>query len=189
MSSYRMVDTNSPKGHKTTMSSIQGTLPSHQDLDLAIYIDNSNTGFKHFVIRNHFSMAMWHSSQQVTKLPIPSKEQHRAVPDWCFLTYKLFLWEHNTPAWLHNTSLSFLTFSPNNHPFPRGSARKSLYASACHGHRAKQTSEQKGRSIYKITPDPWKFQPWSLSVWPPAAQQIPHALWALQGGVLAYRQV
>lgn len=57
MSGYRMVDSKNPKGHKISMSGIQGTKAlRHKDLDLVTYIGNSDIGLKP-LIRNNFSIA------------------------------------------------------------------------------------------------------------------------------------
>lgn len=80
MSGYRIVDTNSPKGHEISMSGIQRTTLNHQDVDLVIYIAISDIGLKNLMIRNSFSMATWHSTQQVTELPILFNERSPPQP-------------------------------------------------------------------------------------------------------------
>lgn len=191
MSGYIMVDTRSPKGHKIGVSGIQGTKLSHQDLDLATYIDNSDRGLEHLTIRSNFSTATWHSTRWVTELPILSNEQSHSSS--CLLRPHmqtlLSLRQHKHTSLVAQRKPFFPDSFPNNHPFPCNAAHESLYTSLRHSHRAKQTSEQKGQDIYKIIPEPWKFQPRSLSLWSPAVEQIPYALQALQGGVLAYWQV
>lgn len=113
MSGYIMVDSRSPKGHKIGASGIQGTKLSHQDLDLATYIDNSDTGLEHLMIRSNFSTATWHSTRWVTKLPILSNEQSHGSSCLSALTYRLFspYGSINTGAWSCNASLSSPTLS------------------------------------------------------------------------------
>lgn len=177
MSGYRMLDTKSPKGHKISMTGIQGIKLSHQDLELATYTDKSDADLKHLMIRNNFSMAMWHSTQWVTELPGPCTEQSHS-------SLCLLLPHMQALLSFQQGNTLFIQHKPSIFPF-----FKALNSILHHSQRAKQTSKPKGQDSYKIIPQPRKFQPKSLSLWSPAAEQIPPALPALQGGVLTYWQV
>lgn len=165
----------SSKGHKISLSGIQGIKLSHRDLELATYIDKSDSDLKYLMIRNIFSMATWHSTLQVTELPVLCNEQSHSSP-YLLIPHagsSFFSTGQHTILVIQYKPFVFLSF-------------KALYSILHYSQRAKQTSKPRRHYSYKIIPQPPKFQPQSLS---PAAQQIPHALPALQGGVLTYWQV
>lgn len=62
MSSYTR-PLRSPKRHKISVNGIQGIKLSHQNRELATYIDKSDADLKYLMTRNNFSMAMWHPTQ------------------------------------------------------------------------------------------------------------------------------
>lgn len=137
------------KGHKISMSSIQEIKLGHQDRELITYADKSDADLKYLIMRNNFFMAMWHSTQWVTQLPVLCTEQSHSSP-WLLLPHMqalLSLQQGNTLARLYNTSLLFFPFFNTPHSILH------------HSQRAKQTSKPWGQDSYKIILQPRKFQP------------------------------
>lgn len=162
----------SPKGHKISVSGIQGIKISHQDLELATYIDKSDADLKYLVKRNKF---LWPRGIQHSELPVLCTEQSHSslsvAPSHACSSFS---------STGQSTSL-LIQHKPSISP-----SFKAPYSILHHSQRAKWTRKPRGQYSYKIIPQPRKFQLQSLS---PAAEQIPHALPALQGGVLTYWQV
>lgn len=97
----------SPKGHKISVSGIQGVKLSHQDLELATYIDKSDADLKYLVKRNKF---LWPCGIQHSELPVLCTEQSHS--SLCLLLPHmhalLSLQQGKALACLYSTSLLFL---------------------------------------------------------------------------------